>query len=91
VLISSRCVATRVVLAPLAPPPTTPPRLLRLLRVLKLLKAFPELQVLVIALLKSFASIGWISLLLGLVLAVTFFSKPNCNAKLQCNFSFLYS
>jgi voltage-gated sodium channel len=39
-------------------------RLLRLLRVLKLLRAFPQLQVLVSALMNAFGSIGWIGLIL---------------------------
>lgn len=45
-------------------------RLLRLLRVLKLLKAFPELQIIVSGLMKSFGSIGYIALLLFLVFYV---------------------
>jgi len=41
-------------------------RLLRLLRVLKVLKAFPQLQVIVTALVKGFGSIGFIGVILGL-------------------------
>jgi voltage-gated sodium channel len=42
-------------------------RLARLLRVLKLVRALPRLQVLVTALLKSIPSMGYVSLLLGLL------------------------
>lgn len=42
-------------------------RLLRLLRVLKLVRAVPKLQLLVSALLKSIPSMGYVSLLLGLL------------------------
>ena len=42
-------------------------RLARLLRVLKLVNALPKLQVLVSALLKSLPSMGYISLLLGML------------------------
>lgn len=42
-------------------------RLLRLLRVLKLVKALPKLQVLVNALLKSVPSMGYVTLLLGML------------------------
>ncbi|WP_109438041.1 ion transporter [Aquimarina sp. AU119] len=56
-------------------------RLLRLLRVLKLIKALPKLQMLVSALLKSVPSMGYVSILLGLlfyiyaVAGVFFFSE----------------
>ena len=42
-------------------------RLFRLLRVLKLLHAVPKLQILVNALLKSVPSMGYVSILLGLL------------------------
>lgn len=42
-------------------------RLLRLLRVLKLVKQLPQLQMIVLGLLQGLSSIGYISLLLGLV------------------------
>ena len=42
-------------------------RLLRLLRVLKLVKQLPQLQMIVLGLLNGLSSIGYISLLLGLV------------------------
>ncbi len=42
-------------------------RLARLLRVLKLVRALPQLQLLVTALLKSIPSMGYVSLLLGLL------------------------
>ena len=45
-------------------------RLARLLRVLKLVKALPKLQVLVNALLKSIPSMGYVSLLLGMLFYV---------------------
>ncbi|AFM11452.1 ion transporter [Turneriella parva] len=42
-------------------------RLIRLLRVLRLLRAFPKLQVLVGAIFKSIPSMGYVSLLMGLL------------------------
>eukprot|EP00519_Triparma_laevis_P013561 CAMPEP_0182490254 /NCGR_PEP_ID=MMETSP1321-20130603/184_1 /TAXON_ID=91990 /ORGANISM="Bolidomonas sp., Strain RCC1657" /LENGTH=961 /DNA_ID=CAMNT_0024692407 /DNA_START=112 /DNA_END=2997 /DNA_ORIENTATION=- len=45
-------------------------RLLRLLRVLKLVKAFPQLQVIVSALIKGMASIGYIGVILVMVFYV---------------------
>jgi voltage-gated sodium channel len=45
-------------------------RLLRLLRVLRLVRAIPKLQLLVNALLKSIPSMGYVSLLLGLLFYV---------------------
>jgi len=42
-------------------------RLIRLLRVLKLLRAFPKLQILVGAIFKSIPSMGYVSLLMGLL------------------------
>ncbi len=45
-------------------------RLARLLRVLKLVKALPKLQILVSALLKSIPSMGYVSLLLGMLFYV---------------------
>jgi voltage-gated sodium channel len=45
-------------------------RLVRLLRVLRLVRTLPKLQILVTALIKSFPSMGYVSLLLGLVFYV---------------------
>lgn len=45
-------------------------RLVRLLRVLRLVRALPRLQILVSALIKSFPSMGYVSLLLGLLFYV---------------------
>lgn len=45
-------------------------RLLRLLRVLRLVRALPRLQILVSALIKSFPSMAYVSLLLGLLFYV---------------------
>lgn len=45
-------------------------RLIRLLRVLRLLRAFPKLQILVGAIFKSIPSMGYVSLLMGLLFYV---------------------
>jgi voltage-gated sodium channel len=57
-------------LMPFAGSAATVLRLLRLLRVLKLVRALPKLQLLVSALLKSIPSMGYVSILLGLLFYV---------------------
>lgn len=63
-------VITALFYVPLGGPYAAVLRLVRIIRVLRLITALPRLQILVGALVKSFPSMGWISLLLMLQLYV---------------------